>query len=89
MTVIEKAVDWAVSAAESAAHGYDQGDRWGPDYDCSSLVISAYRAAGVPLRSTYTGNMRADFLANGFRDVTGEVDLKTGATENRLVNKNK
>ena len=45
MTVIEKAVDWAESAAESAAHGYDQGDRWGPDYDCSSLVISAYRAA--------------------------------------------
>ena len=79
MTVIEKAVDWAESAAESAAHGYDQGDRWGPDYDCSSLVISAYRAAGLPLRATYTGNMRADFLANGFRDVTGEVDLATGA----------
>ncbi len=79
MTVIDRAVDWALDTAESATHGYDQGDRWGPDYDCSSLVISAYRAAGLPLRSTYTGNIRADFLANGFRDVTAQVDLRTGA----------
>ena len=78
MTVIDRAVDWALDTAESATHGYDQGDRWGPDYDCSSMVISAYRAAGLPLRSTYTGNIRADFLANGFRDVTAQVDLRTG-----------
>lgn len=67
--VIEKAVTWAVQIANDNSHGYDQGNRWGPDYDCSSLVISAFRQAGVPLSCTYTGNMRADMLAKGFREV--------------------
>ena len=79
MTIPDKAVEWALRVADSSASGYDQENRWGPDYDCSSLVIAAYRAAGVPLRATYTGNMRQDFLANGFRDVTAAVDLGTGA----------
>lgn len=79
MTVPEKAVQWALEIAGDNAHGYDQGSRWGPDYDCSSLVISAYRQAGVPLESTYTGNMRADFLRRGFADVTNSVNLAAGA----------
>ena len=79
MSVVSKAVDWAVKTAEDASHGYDQGSRWGPDYDCSSLVISAYKHAGVPLTATYTGNMRRDFLAHGFKDVTKSINLATGA----------
>ena len=49
-------VTWAVSIANDPAHGYDQGNRHGPDYDCSSLVAYALRAAGydVPIFSTYT-----------------------------------
>lgn len=78
MTKKEKAVQWALSIAGDDSHGYDQANRWGPDYDCSSLVISAYRQAGVPLTCTYTGNMRVNMLANGFRAVTGEVDLAGG-----------
>ena len=81
-TVIDKAVAWAVAIAESPAHGYDQYGRWGPDYDCSSLVISAYEAAGVPVKSTYgatrTGNMYSPFLKAGFADVTAKVNLSTG-----------
>lgn len=79
MSVVSKAVDWAVKIAEDNSHGYDQSSRWGPNYDCSSLVISAYKNAGVPLTSTYTGNMRGDFLAHGFKDVTSQINLSTGA----------
>ena len=79
MTISEKAAAWAESVARDDAHGYDQASRWGPDYDCSSLVISAYKSAGLALKSTYTGNMRSDFLAHGFQDVTGRVNLASGA----------
>lgn len=61
MTIAEKAVQWAVNVANENKSGYDQAHRWGsPDYDCSSFVISAYRAAGVPIDInvvSYTGNM--------------------------------
>lgn len=79
MSTAGKAVQWALDTAYDDRHGYDQSNRWGPDYDCSSLVISAYKEAGLPLSCTYTGNMRADMLSKGFRDVTGEVNLQTGA----------
>lgn len=82
MSVIEKAVSFAVNIAIDNTHGYSQTTRWGPSYDCSSLVISAFEAAGVPVRSsgaTYTGNMRGVFLRNGFEDVTGKVNIHTGA----------
>lgn len=76
MTVPEKAVEWALSIANDDSHGYDQSSRWGKDYDCSSLVISAFKQAGVPLSCTYTGNMRSDMLMNGF--VPAPVNLATG-----------
>ena len=68
--------------AADNSHGYDQANRWGPDYDCSSAVISAWELAGVPVKTngaTYTGNMRGVFLRCGFEDVTAGVDLTTGA----------
>lgn len=70
MRVIEKAVEWITAIANNPSNGYDQANRWGPDYDCSSLVISAYKQAGVKLACTYTGNMRSDMLSNGFKIVT-------------------
>lgn len=78
MTIPEKAVEWIKSIAADNTHGYDQGNRWGPDYDCSSLVISAYKHVGVPLTCTYTGNMRSDFLNHGFA-IPVNVNLATGA----------
>lgn len=72
-TTIESAVNWAVGIAKDDSHGYDQLHRWGtPDYDCSSLVISAYEQAGVPVKengATYTGNMRAAFVKCGFKAI--------------------
>jgi hypothetical protein len=82
MSKANGAVAWAVAIANNPAHGYDQKERWGPDYDCSSLVISAWESVGVAVReagASYTGNMRKAFLACGFKDVTNQVNLATGA----------
>lgn len=80
-TAIDKAVEWAVSIANDNTHGYDQTNRWGPDYDCSSFVITAWQQAGVPVKTkgaSYTGNMKKYFLSCGFKDVTSQVNFKTG-----------
>lgn len=82
MGICAKAVEWALSIANDDTHGYDQGSRWGPNYDCSSLLIQAYENAGVPVKTegaSYTGNMVKVFKECGFQDVTGKVDLSTGS----------
>ena len=84
MSKTESAIQWMENHANNNAHGYDQRYRWGEkgDFDCSSAVISAWQAAGVPVKTkgaTYTGNMLSVFLSCGFEDVTGTVNLATGA----------
>lgn len=73
MSKVEKAVQFMLDIAKDDSHGYDQINRWGPNYDCSSLVISAYEQAGVPVKSvggaTYTGNMLKAFKKCGFIEV--------------------
>ena len=49
MGKIETATQWMIDLANDDSHGYDQDSRWGPDYDCSSSVISAWQYAGVPV----------------------------------------
>lgn len=78
----ERATAQMEAWAADPATGYDQANRWGPDYDCSSAVIFAWELAGVPVKTkgaTYTGNMRGVFLRCGFEDVTATIDLATGA----------
>lgn len=78
--VIEEAVNEALNIADDSTHGYDQVKRWGPDYDCSSLVIHCFDKAGLPVKTngaTYTGNMYNSFLKSGFVDVTSIVNVKT------------
>lgn len=80
--VIEDAVEWAIGIANDDSHGYDQTNRWGPDYDCSSLIIQAWQNAGVPVKTqgaSYTGNMYDAFIACGFIDVTSQVNLSSGS----------
>lgn len=79
----EAAAAFLERLARDDSHGYDQQHRWGErgDFDCSAAVISAWQAAGVPVKdrgATYTGNMRGVFLRCGFRDVTGGVSLAAG-----------
>lgn len=80
MSTIEKAVSFMEMIARDDSHGYSQYNRDGnPDYDCSRLVIEAWRQAGVPLTCTWTGNMYPDMVINhGFNDVTDGVNIATG-----------
>ena len=62
--------------------GYDQTHRWGPDYDCSSFVITAFSNAGIPLKSkgaTYTGNLAPILQLCGFQNITSSVNKITGS----------
>lgn len=78
-TVIDNAVDCALSIANNSKYGYDQGSRWGPNYDCSSFVISAWKQAGVDTGATTTNDMYECFTAKGFKDVTSSVTLSSGS----------
>lgn len=67
--IINDAVEWAVNIANDDTHGYDQANRQGPDYDCSSLCINAYQQAGINVKgagASYTGNMKDAFVSCGF-----------------------
>lgn len=43
--IIACTVAWAIETANNNSHGYSMAVRWGPSYDCSSLVTSAYQQA--------------------------------------------
>lgn len=70
---VSDAIEWAVSIANDNTHGYDQEHRWGPDYDCSSLLITAFDRAGCPVKengATRSSNMQ------GAWEKTGGVTLE-------------
>ncbi len=80
--MVRGAIDWALGIADDDNHGYSQATRYGnPNYDCSSLVISAWDAAGVPVKdagATYTGDMREAFLSTGqFEWIPGDPDVNS------------
>lgn len=71
---VEGAVQWAINIANDDSHGYDQGNRdGGVDYDCSSLVSTAFRQAGfdIPLPSPATFSMVEVFTGVGFTWLAG------------------
>lgn len=54
-TVVEKMLTWAVNTANDDSVGYSQKNRLGnPDYDCSSFVAAACRAAGINVSASST-----------------------------------
>ena len=64
---VEEAVKWMVQKANSGNISYSQVNRWGPtSYDCSSFVISAFRAAGFTINANTTYDMKSGFEAAGF-----------------------
>lgn len=78
-TKSEIAVSFMEAVARDNTHGYDQNDRWGnPNYDCSGLVITAWKKAGVNTGATYTGDMYDAFLKHGFKNVTKQVNFYSG-----------
>lgn len=94
---VEDAVKWAIAVANDESHGYDQASskRWGPDYDCSSLVYEAFRVGGgftgLPYHAGNTHSMIRDFRKVGFSILSGtssasklyrgDILLKSGHTE--------
>lgn len=81
MSIVEKYVQKALEIANDDSHGYDQINRWGDDYDCSSLVITAVENSGIKVveaGATYTGNMLSTFKKCGFKDVTKTITLSSG-----------
>ena len=87
-TTIGDALSWIEETASNNTHGYSQITRWGnPNYDCSSFVISAWKAAGIDVNATYTGDMREEFLATGqFEWIPGPVDSSTLQPGDILLN---
>ena len=82
MSKVDNYVNEAIRIANDNRHGYSQYDRWGPDYDCSSLVVTVVDNAGYPVKkygASYTGNMYNAFLKAGFSDATKSVNFRTGA----------
>lgn len=80
---------FALATAADDSHGYDQIYRWGErgDYDCSSLVITACRNAGINTGSaTYTGNMKSNFIAAGFTWIPWAGDYATLQVGDILLN---
>lgn len=78
MPSINKAVAWACGIANDSSHGYDQEDRQGPNYDCSSLVCNALENGGFDVGgASYTGNMLDALQAHGWEQV-GKWDRQAG-----------
>ena len=79
--VVDRYVNLTLGIAADDSHGYDQLFRWNElgDYDCSSLVVSALRQAGLDTGgATYTGNMKSSLTARGFRWITDFSQLQCG-----------
>lgn len=84
MANIMKAVEFMIETANNNTHGYDQKNRNGPDYDCSSLVATALHNAGFNVSpKSWTGNIEAQVRKCGFVSCSapwkaGDIHLKTG-----------
>ena len=70
---------WAIKVANDDSHGYSQAVRWGPDYDCSSLVCASLLASGFPdSGASWTGNMKSCLRKIGFVWHSGTSGLQRG-----------
>ena len=84
MSVIDKAVQWAVDIANDNSYKYVWGG-WGKadgGYDCGHFVIDAYTKAGINVKGAGAGSthtMAKAFMSCGFKDVKRQVNLSTGA----------
>ena len=85
-----KFVEEMLRYADDDSHGYSQkppSGRWGPDYDCSSLIYQAASNAGYDVgtgrdKVRFTGTMLKDFEKAGFQILpfanVGISDLEIG-----------
>lgn len=84
--LVNKALMWALKTADNESIGYNQVGHWGENgYDCATLIITAYKNAGINLNKDttfYCPNMKSGFLNTGkFEWIPGNPkveDLKPG-----------
>lgn len=81
-SIIENYCTWAVKIANDRRYGYSQYNRWtgaddayvkkngAGDFDCSSMVITGLRKAGLKVGSaSYTGDMYQQLTKNGWQAI--------------------
>ena len=85
MKNILKSLDWAIKTANDNSHGYDQKNRTGPDYDCSSFVAAALIQGGFKVnKNSTTRNLLSQLVKEGFQIITdpekkpGDIFLNPG-----------
>lgn len=90
MSKVDKYIAYMTELVTNPKHGYDQINRWGPDYDCSSSIISSVQnGAGIPVKdagATYTGNMRKAFEKCGFISISCKNGMPTLCRGDILLN---
>lgn len=95
----EKAVQWAIAIANDDTHGYDQTNRHGPDYDCSSFVSYAFINGGINVPVSSTRDMISNFIQSEFAYYTdlanrpdmlqrGDVLIKKGSHAELYIGQN-
>lgn len=80
MASLEAAVNYMINLCNDDTHGYDQANRWGPDYDCaSSILVSLRDGGGFDIGgATYTGNMASELCARGWQQLPVSTPKQRG-----------
>ena len=82
MSKITEAVKLIEQIAADNSHGYQWGGNGPGDFDCSGLINYVWQSVGVPVNAEVrntTRTMKTYYCRHGFQDVTGSVNVKTGA----------
>lgn len=80
---VQKFIDRMIYWCQTVSLGYDQSNRLdfrdGGETDCSALVLHALKEAGFDVgNATYTGNMRSNLTARGWKVVAVNGSPKAG-----------
>lgn len=80
MKDLGRAVELIFEIANDDSHGYSQSNRYGPDYDCSSLIAHCLYSAGFlgVNEQLYTGNLYSSLIREGFEEIPDTGIWKPG-----------
>jgi hypothetical protein len=70
---INNANDYMYNLVTDNKHGYSQENRYGPDYDCSSSIMTSLRLGGkfdVPVKGVNTASMKKYLEKIGYKVVS-------------------
>ncbi len=77
---INNANDYMYNLVTNKGHGYSQENRYGPDYDCSSSIMTSLKMGGkfdVPIKGVNTASMKKYLEKIGYKVVSnGEKPQK-------------